>query len=70
MEGRPHPPASFQVIEFCHHERLVLMADEVYQENVYQLPQRPFHSFKKILRRHERVGCLLARRISDPTSAA
>ncbi|KAI8145980.1 pyridoxal phosphate-dependent transferase [Fennellomyces sp. T-0311] len=39
-----------QVIEFCHNENLVLLADEVYQTNVYMPNDRPFHSFKKVLR--------------------
>eukprot|EP01087_Luapelamoeba_hula_P002861 TRINITY_DN1265_c0_g1_i1.p1 TRINITY_DN1265_c0_g1~~TRINITY_DN1265_c0_g1_i1.p1 ORF type:complete len:559 (-),score=94.40 TRINITY_DN1265_c0_g1_i1:27-1703(-) len=36
-----------EVIDFCHQERLVIMADEVYQFNSYL---KPFHSFKKVLR--------------------
>lgn len=39
-----------QVIEFCHKERIMLLADEVYQTNVYEPDARPFHSFKKVLR--------------------
>jgi len=39
-----------QVIDICQHYGLVLMADEVYQENVYIKETKPFHSFKKILR--------------------
>ena len=35
------------VIEFCHREGLVLLADEVYQTNAYS---REFNSFKKVLR--------------------
>ncbi|OZJ04312.1 hypothetical protein BZG36_03168 [Bifiguratus adelaidae] len=38
------------VVQFCHDERIILLADEVYQTNVYHAQQRPFHSFKKILR--------------------
>jgi alanine transaminase len=34
------------VIEFCARERLVLLADEVYQENIYK-PGAKFVSFKK-----------------------
>ena len=34
------------IIEFCGKHNLVLMADEVYQENVYD-ESRPFYSFKK-----------------------
>ncbi|XP_074288150.1 alanine aminotransferase 2-like [Silene latifolia] len=38
-----------QIVEFCKKEGLVLLADEVYQENVY-VPDKQFHSFKKIAR--------------------
>ncbi|XAR51304.1 Alanine transaminase [Bertholletia excelsa] len=38
-----------QIVEFCKKEGLVLLADEVYQENVY-VPEKEFHSFKKISR--------------------
>jgi alanine transaminase len=37
------------IVEFCKREGLVLLADEVYQENVY-VPEKTFHSFKKISR--------------------
>ncbi|XP_022152657.1 alanine aminotransferase 2-like [Momordica charantia] len=37
------------IVEFCKQEGLVLLADEVYQENVY-VPDKKFHSFKKISR--------------------
>ncbi|KAG2728502.1 hypothetical protein I3843_01G203800 [Carya illinoinensis] len=37
------------IVEFCKKEGLVLLADEVYQENVY-VPEKTFHSFKKISR--------------------
>ncbi|CAO3596296.1 unnamed protein product [Absidia cylindrospora] len=37
------------IIEFCHNERLVLLADEVYQTNIYKPQSRPFHSFKQVL---------------------
>jgi len=36
------------VVRFCKKEGLVLMADEVYQENIYQ-GTAPFHSFKKVV---------------------
>lgn len=39
-----------EIIKFCQRERLVLLADEVYQTNIYQPKQLPFHSFKKVLR--------------------
>ncbi|RUS13654.1 pyridoxal phosphate-dependent transferase [Endogone sp. FLAS-F59071] len=38
------------ILRFCREERIVLLADEVYQTNIYQPGQRPFHSFKKVLR--------------------
>ncbi|XP_006342898.1 alanine aminotransferase 2, mitochondrial-like isoform X4 [Solanum tuberosum] len=38
-----------EIVEFCWKEGLVLLADEVYQENVYA-PDKQFHSFKKISR--------------------
>ncbi|XP_009606549.1 alanine aminotransferase 2 [Nicotiana tomentosiformis] len=37
------------IVKFCKKEGLVLLADEVYQENVY-VPEKQFHSFKKIAR--------------------
>ncbi|CAF1566035.1 unnamed protein product [Didymodactylos carnosus] len=36
------------IIQFAHKHRLFLIADEVYQENVY-LPSSKFYSFKKVL---------------------
>ncbi|KAI3727386.1 hypothetical protein L1987_67200 [Smallanthus sonchifolius] len=38
-----------QIVDFCKKEGLVLLADEVYQENVFA-PDKKFHSFKKICR--------------------
>ncbi|PHT47094.1 Alanine aminotransferase 2 [Capsicum baccatum] len=38
-----------EIVEFCRKEGLVLLADEVYQENVYA-PDKQFHSFKNISR--------------------
>ncbi|XP_001622550.2 alanine aminotransferase 2 isoform X2 [Nematostella vectensis] len=38
-----------QVIRFCKEEKLFIMADEVYQANVYAEDAK-FHSFKKVLR--------------------
>lgn len=35
------------VVKFCHKEKLVLLADEVYQDNVYS-PKKTFTSFKKV----------------------
>ncbi|KAJ3002358.1 hypothetical protein HKX48_002372, partial [Thoreauomyces humboldtii] len=39
-----------KIVEFCHKEKLVLLADEVYQTNSYMPKDFPFHSFKKVLR--------------------
>ncbi|KAI8378502.1 pyridoxal phosphate-dependent transferase [Blakeslea trispora] len=38
-----------EIIQFCHEEHIILLADEVYQTNIYQPERRPFHSFKKVL---------------------
>ncbi|KAL7100315.1 hypothetical protein ACP275_09G139000 [Erythranthe tilingii] len=38
-----------QIVDFCKKEGLVLLADEVYQENIY-VPDKQFHSFKKVAR--------------------
>ncbi|CAA0821178.1 Alanine aminotransferase 2- mitochondrial [Striga hermonthica] len=38
-----------QIVDFCRKEGIVLLADEVYQENIY-VPDKQFHSFKKIAR--------------------
>ncbi|KAG2549346.1 hypothetical protein PVAP13_9KG269400 [Panicum virgatum] len=38
-----------EIVEFCRKESLVLLADEVYQENIY-IADRKFKSFKKIAR--------------------
>ena len=35
------------LIHFCHKESIVLLADEVYQQNIYQ-DERPFVSAKKV----------------------
>ncbi|ORE07729.1 PLP-dependent transferase [Rhizopus microsporus var. microsporus] len=39
-----------EVIQFCHENGLIAMADEVYQANVFHPQDHPFHSFKKVLR--------------------
>lgn len=36
-----------EVLEFCEEHRLILMADEVYQNNVYD-SKKKFHSFRKV----------------------
>uniref|UniRef100_A0A0A8YEL6 alanine transaminase n=1 Tax=Arundo donax TaxID=35708 RepID=A0A0A8YEL6_ARUDO len=38
-----------EIVEFCRNEDLVLLADEVYQENIYT-DENKFNSFKKIAR--------------------
>lgn len=40
-----------EIIRFCYSKGIVLLADEVYQENVYFKEEKPFHSFKKV--KHE-----------------
>ena len=37
-----------ELIKFAYEEHVVLMADEVYQENVYQ-DERPFISARKVM---------------------
>ncbi|KAJ1287369.1 hypothetical protein BS78_02G004700 [Paspalum vaginatum] len=37
-----------ELLQFCYHENLVLLADEVYQQNIYQ-DERPFISARKVL---------------------
>lgn len=36
-----------ELLKFCFHENLVLLADEVYQQNIYQ-DERPFISARKV----------------------
>ncbi|KAG0331466.1 hypothetical protein BG000_010900 [Podila horticola] len=38
-----------EIIVFCRKNQVILLADEVYQTNIYQ-NERPFHSFKKVLK--------------------
>ena len=39
-----------EIIRICYDQGLVLMADEVYQTNIYYPETKPFVSFKKVLR--------------------
>jgi len=39
-----------EVIQLCYDERILLLADEVYQTNIFDGENKPFHSFKKVLR--------------------
>ncbi|PRP74339.1 alanine transaminase, partial [Planoprotostelium fungivorum] len=51
--GQVLSEASMQAaIRFCQEKKVVLMADEVYQENVYIKKDRPFNSFKKLFSFH------------------
>lgn len=36
-----------EILRYCYHEKLVLLGDEVYQQNIYQ-DERPFISAKKV----------------------
>ncbi|PWN47258.1 putative alt1-alanine aminotransferase [Violaceomyces palustris] len=38
------------LIRMAHEKRVVLLADEVYQANIFQPETRPFHSFRKVLK--------------------
>lgn len=38
------------IVQLCYDESLLLLADEVYQTNVYDPARRPFASFKRVLR--------------------
>jgi alanine transaminase len=38
------------VIRLCHEEGILLLADEVYQANIFDSVHKPFVSFKKVLR--------------------
>lgn len=38
-----------EVLHFAYEQRLLVLADEVYQTNIYQPDERPFFSFKKAL---------------------
>lgn len=38
------------IVKLAYEEKLVLMADEVYQTNVFDKKNRPFYSFKKLIK--------------------
>lgn len=38
-----------ELIKFCRDEKLVILADEVYQDNIYEPEKIPFNSVKKVL---------------------
>ena len=37
------------IVKLCHKHDILLLADEVYQANVFDPENKPFHSFKKVL---------------------
>jgi alanine transaminase len=37
------------VVRFAHENKLLILADEVYQENIYAPNQSPFHSFREVI---------------------
>ena len=39
-----------EVVQLCYDERILLLADEVYQSNIFDHEGKPFISFKKVLR--------------------
>lgn len=44
------------ILSFCHRHHLVLLADEVYQTNLFERDTRPFISFKHALHTHPNVA--------------
>lgn len=44
-----------EIIEFCYTQQIVLLADEVYQTNIYDPEARAFHSFRKVLMSMDRT---------------
>jgi alanine transaminase len=38
------------IVRFCYKHKILLLADEVYQTNIFEPEQRPFVSFKKVVR--------------------
>ncbi|CAG9465317.1 unnamed protein product [Pedinophyceae sp. YPF-701] len=57
------------IVDFCARENLVLMADEVYQANIYS-PDARWQSFKKVLRDMEADGSLGQGTPESPASPA
>ncbi|KAI8610844.1 pyridoxal phosphate-dependent transferase [Chytriomyces sp. MP71] len=39
-----------EIVEWCKKERIVLLADEVYQTNIYKPAELPFHSFRRVVK--------------------
>ncbi|KZT01607.1 PLP-dependent transferase [Laetiporus sulphureus 93-53] len=44
-------PTMEALVRLCEEHSLVLLADEVYQENLHRRDAHPFHSFKQVVRR-------------------
>ena len=42
-------PNMKDIVKFCEEKNVVLLADEVYQENIYSEAKKPFTSFKKVV---------------------
>ncbi|EPQ30985.1 uncharacterized protein PFL1_01174 [Pseudozyma flocculosa PF-1] len=53
------------LVRMAHDKRIVLLADEVYQANIYQPETRPFVSFKKVVRDFSKSSDAAERRIAD-----
>ncbi|CAO1625920.1 unnamed protein product [Parajaminaea phylloscopi] len=53
------------IIRLAHKERLVLVADEVYQSNIFIPKERPFVSFKQVLKDFAKSPDPSERRIAD-----
>lgn len=53
------------IIRMAHEKRLVLMADEVYQANIFMPNKVPFYSFKKVLKDFAKSSDEAERRIAD-----
>lgn len=53
------------IIRMAHEKNLVIMADEVYQRNIFQPEARPFISFKKVLRDFSKSNDEAERRMSE-----
>ncbi|SNX85247.1 probable alt1 - alanine aminotransferase [Melanopsichium pennsylvanicum] len=53
------------LMRMAYSKRVVLLADEVYQANIYQPETRPFHSFKKVLMDFSNANNVEERRIAN-----
>lgn len=53
------------IIKMAHEKNLLLLADEVYQANIFQPDQRPFHSFKKVLKDFSKSSDAAEQKMAD-----